>query len=367
MSFYHSLMGEKFHRLFASLGLSQSSGWKRFSLLLIYGLALFYGAIFLVPVVPDSANTSIAEVYKVKILPQSSLSSIAKQLSTQGIQSPPWLINTAGRALFVGVKLKPGTYLLPLHGSLGNILQQIARGDRVRERIAIIPGMSIWQLRQAIDSHPALIHQTKGLNSQELLQLLNLSYPGAEGIFFPDTYTFDPDEPDINIYRRAALAMQKQLNAAWIARDPKSPLKTPYELLTLASIVEKETGRNQERGTVAGVFINRLNLNMPLQTDPTVIYGIGPQFNGNLRKSDLRDNTPYNTYMRRGLTPTPISMPSKESLRASALPAQTDAIYFVAKGDGSSHFSTNLKEHENAVDRYQRKPAAAAKSKAATP
>jgi UPF0755 protein len=360
-------MGKNFHRLLASLGLSQSSGWKRFPLLLIYGLLLFYGVIFLVPVVPGSANTANATAYRVKILPQSSLASIAQQLSSQGIKPSPWLINIAGRALFVGVKLKPGTYLLPLNGSLGEILQQIARGDRVRERIAIIPGMTIWQLRAAIDSHPALIHQTKGLNSKELLQLLNLSYPGAEGIFFPDTYIFDPDEPDVNIYRRAALAMQKQLNAAWLEKDPKSPLKTPYDLLILASIVEKETGRNQDRGVVAGVFINRLNLNMPLQTDPTVIYGIGPQFNGNLRKTDLRNNTPYNTYMRKGLPPTPISMPSKESLKASALPAQTDAIYFVAKGDGSSHFSTNLKEHENAVDRYQRKPAAAAQSKVATP
>lgn len=355
-------MGEKFHRLLASLGLSQSSGLRRYPLLFIYSLILFYGIVFLVPIVPSQSNNANPGTYKVKILPQSSLSSIGRQLAAQGVSPFPWLVNVAGRALFVGSKLRPGTYLLPINGSLASILLQIARGDRVRESIAIIPGMTVWQLRAAVDAHPALIHQTKGITSKELLQALNLGYSGDEGIFFPDTYIFDPDEPDINIYRRASIAMQKHLNSAWAERDPKSPLKSPYELLILASIVEKETGRNQDRGDIAGVFINRLNLKMRLQTDPTVIYGIGPKFNGNLRKTDLQKNTPYNTYILKGLPPTPISMPSKESLRASALPAQTDAIYFVAKGDGSSHFSTNLKEHEAAVDRYQRKPAAAAKA-----
>ena len=268
----------------------------------------------------------------------------------------------SARALFVGSKLKPGTYLLPLRTSLGKILLQIARGDRVRESIAIIPGMTIWQVRSLIDAHPALIHQTKGMNSKELLQAINLSYPSDEGLFFPDTYVFDPDEPDLNIYRRASQAMQKQLGNAWEQKDPQSPLKTPYQLLTLASIVEKETGRASDRGVVAAVFINRLNKNMLLQTDPTVIYGIGPKFDGNLRKADLRKDSPYNTYMRKGLTPSPIAMPSKESLLAAAHPDKSDAIFFVARGDGTSHFSKTLNEHENAVDRYQRKPASKNKS-----
>ena len=261
----------------------------------------------------------------------------------------------SARALFVGSKLKPGTYLLPTEASLGKILLQIARGDRVRESIAIIPGMTIWQLRALVDSHPALIHQTKGISSKALLQSLNLTYPGDEGIFFPDTYVFDPDEPDINIYRRASVAMQKQLLQAWDQKDPSSPLKTPYELLILSSIIEKETGRSSDRGLVAAVFLNRLNQGMKLQTDPTVIYGIGKGFDGNLRKADLRKDSPYNTYMNKGLPPTPIAMPSKESLIAAVRPAQSKALYFVSKGDGTSHFSQTLGEHESAVDRYQRK------------
>jgi len=243
---------------------------------------------------------------------------------------------------------------IPTGSSLGKILLQLARGDRVKESLAIIPGMTIWQLRSIVDTHSALIHQTKGMSNKELLQSLNLSYPSDEGIFLPDTYIFDPDEPDSNIYRRAAQAMQKQLSQIWDQKEGGLPLKTSYELLILASIVEKETGRAGDRNMVAAVFINRLNKGMPLQTDPTVIYGIGPRFDGNLRKADLRKDTAYNTYLHKGLPPSPIAMPSKESILAAAHPAKSNALFFVAKGDGSSHFSQNLKEHETAVDRYQR-------------
>jgi len=223
--------------------------------------------------------------------------------------------------------------------------------------------MTIWQLRSLIDQHPALIHQTKGMSSQELLKTIGLTYPGDEGLFYPDTYIFDPDDSDTSIYRRASKAMQKQLTAAWEQRDSASPLKSPYELLILASIVEKETGRSSDRSLVSAVFVNRLNLNMPLQTDPTVIYGIGPQFDGNLRKTDLRRDSAYNTYMYKGLPPTPIAMPSKESLLAVIYPAKSDAVYFVARGDGSSHFSKTLKEHESAVDQFQRKRHSSTQSK----
>ena len=338
---------------------SQKKTWGRrlrsYLLVLIGALVFIYGGIFLWPVVPSQTNTQEALLYKVKISPQSSLGSIAQQLQEQGLSTPVLPFQVSARALFVGSKLKPGTYLLPTGASLGKILLQIARGDRVRESIAIIPGMTIWQLRALVDSHPALIHQTKGINSKALLQSLNLTYPGDEGIFFPDTYVFDPDEPDINIYRRASVAMQKQLLQAWDQKDPSSPLKTPYELLILSSIIEKETGRSSDRGLVAAVFLNRLNQGMKLQTDPTVIYGIGKGFDGNLRKADLRKDSPYNTYMNKGLPPTPIAMPSKESLIAAVRPAQSKALYFVAKGDGTSHFSQTLGEHESAVDRYQRK------------
>ncbi len=354
-------MSRKFHgrALFTTIRKSGFAGWpfKKLILGILLCLGVVYGAIFLLPVVPAQSNTPEGLSYQIKIKPQSGLAAIADQLSEQGLKVTPILFKFGAGSLFVPGKLKPGTYLLPLRGSLGKVLLQMARGDRVRESIAIIPGMTIWQLRTLIDSHPALIHQTKGMSSKELLQNLNLSYPGDEGLFYPDTYVFDPDEPDINIYRRSSQAMQKQLALAWEKKVLPSPLKTSYELLILASIVEKETGRPSDRNLVAAVFSNRLYKGMLLQTDPTVIYGIGSKFNGNLRKTDLRKDSPYNTYMRKGLPPTPIAMPSKEALQAAAHPAQSDALYFVAKGDGTSHFSKSLNAHEAAVDRYQRRPA----------
>ena len=353
MSFYHSLMSRKFQRSLFSKP-SKGGGWKSYALIFISPVLILYAAIFLWPVVPAVSNVDKGSAYKVKITPQSGLSVIAAHLSEQGVSTNVVTFQIAARALFVSSKLKPGTYLLAPRASLGNILLQIARGDRARESVAIIPGMTIWQLRSLIDKHPVLIHQTKGMSSKELLKTIGLTYPGDEGLFYPDTYIFDPDDSDISIYRRASQAMQKQLMAAWEQRDA-SPLKTPYELLILASIVEKETGRSSDRSLVSAVFVNRLNLKMPLQTDPTVIYGIGPKFDGNLRKTDLRKDSPYNTYMHKGLPPTPIAMPSKESLLAVMHPAKSDAVYFVARGDGTSHFSKTLKEHESAVDQFQRK------------
>jgi len=362
MSFYHSLMSRKFQRsLFIKPPIG--GGWKSYVLIIISLLLILYGAIFLWPVVAATSNVEKASAYKVKINPQSGLSAIAGQLSEQGVSTNVVTFQVAARALFVSSKLKPGTYLLAPRASLGNILLQIARGDRVRESVAIIPGMTIWQLRGLIDKHPALIHQTKGMSSKELLQTIGLTYPGDEGLFYPDTYIFDPDDSDTSIYRRASQAMQKQLMAAWEQKDAASPLKTPYDLLTLASIVEKETGRSSDRSLISAVFLNRLNLNMPLQTDPTVIYGIGPKFDGNLRKADLRKDSPYNTYMHKGLPPTPIAMPSKESLLAVVHPAKSDALYFVARGDGTSHFSKTYKEHESAVDQFQRKRNSSTQSK----
>jgi len=334
---------------------STSPGIKSYISWLIALVALFYGLVFLLPVVPREPNISEAPAYRVKIKPQSSLASVASQLQEQGIGSLSLFTQISARALFLGSKLKPGTYLLPTGASTGKMLLQIARGDRVRESIAIIPGMTFWQLREVIDTHPALIHQTKGLGPRELLQSLNLNYPGIEGIFLPDTYIFDPEEPDINIYRRASQAMQKQLTQIWEQREPKSPLKSPYELLILSSIIEKETGRASDRAHVSAVFLNRLNKGMPLQTDPTVIYGIGPRFDGNLRKADLRKDSPYNTYMHKGLPPTPIAMPSQDSLLAAIKPAHSEALFFVARGDGTSHFSNNLTDHTNAVNQFQRK------------
>jgi UPF0755 protein len=230
----------------------------------------------------------------------------------------------------------------------------MARGDSIKESIAFVPGTPIWQLRQIVDAHPALEHQTKGLSAATFSKAVGLSHTNAEGLFFPDTYVFDPGESDLVMYRRATDAMQKNLAKAWSRVSSPSVLKTPYDLLILASIIEKETGKASERAQISAVFHNRLKIGMRLQTDPTVIYGIGPQFDGNLRKVDLRRDSPYNTYMRTGLPPTPIAIPSMESLLAAANPTKSDALYFVAKGDGSSYFSKTLADHEKAVDQYQR-------------
>ena len=325
----------------------------------LYGLlvviGILYSYIFLWPVVPSSPNVADFPVYKVKIKPQSGLASIAGQLQGQGVSTPSIVFQISARVLFLGSKLKPGTYLLPTRASLGTILLQIARGDRVKESIAIVPGMTIWQLRQLVDAHPSLLHQTKGMSAKEILQKLNLNYPGLEGIFMPDTYIFDPDEADIEIYRRASQAMQKQLSQAWSQKEANSPLKTPYELLILASIIEKETGRSSDRGMVAAVFTNRLKIGMMLQTDPTVIYGMGRHYDGNIRKQDLLSDTPYNTYTRSGLPPTPIAMPGMAAIEAALHPAKTKALYFVGKGDGSHAFSNSLAEHNAAVAHYQLK------------
>ena len=186
------------------------------------------------------------------------------------------------------------------------------------------------------------------------MQRLGANDKHAEGLFFPDTYLADKGSSDLEVLQRAYRAMQGRVDAAWAVRDAGSPLKTPYELLILASIVEKETGAAAERGLVASVFTNRLRIGMPLQTDPTVIYGLGERFDGNLRKIDLQTDTPWNTYTRAGLPPTPIAMPGLAALMAAAQPPKSNYLYFVARGDGSSQFSTNLDDHNRAVNRYQR-------------
>lgn len=329
-------------------------------------VALYYLLLFTWGVVPTEKLSAMeqkmgAPQLGFKVLPKSGVSKIAVQLREQGIQVPVWVFQMGARSLFIGTKLKPGTYAFPPNASLGSILLQMARGDRIREVVKIIPGMSIWQVRSVIDSHPQLVHQTQPLSNVQLAKVLGMSYQSPEGLLFPDHYIFDPDDTDLSIYQRSSASMQKHLATAWEMYTKSNPqggaIKNPYQLLILASIIEKETGQGSERRIISSVFHNRLTKGMMLQTDPTVIYGIGPHFDGDIKKADLRRDTPYNTYMRYGLPPTPIAMPSKESLLAAADPAQSKVLYFVAKGDGSSHFSESLKEHEAAVDRYQRLPA----------
>ncbi|MDZ4128844.1 MAG: endolytic transglycosylase MltG, partial [Hydrogenophaga sp.] len=211
---------------------------------------------------------------------------------------------------------------------------------------------NIRQVLQAVRSSPDLKQDIDGLSMADLMA--RIGYPGRhpEGRFFPDTYRMAKNTPASAVLRQAAQAMEQQLNIAWAQRAPNSPLRSPDEALILASIIEKETGLESDRAMVGGVFSNRLRIGMRLQTDPSVIYGLGERFDGNLRRVDLQTDTPYNTYTRAGLPPTPIAIPGRNSLMAAVMPATTDAMYFVARGDGASYFSATLQEHNAAVRRY---------------
>ncbi len=237
------------------------------------------------------------------------------------------------------------------------LLDRLARGDVIQVDLKLLEGWTIRQLRSAVDASPFLRHETQNMNDRELLERLGATEAHAEGLFYPDTYRFAKGSSDLALLRRAYQAMQSHLQQEWKARAPDVPYRTPYEALIMASIIEKETGRAEERELIAGVLVNRLRIGMRLQADPTVIYGLGEEFDGNLRKVHLLEDGPYNSYTRAGLPPTPISMPGLASLHAALQPAKTSALYYVSRGDGSSMFSSSLEEHNRAVDKFQRAPA----------
>lgn len=250
--------------------------------------------------------------------------------------------------------IKAGNYELPVGTTPRGLLQMLVRGEEALRAVTLVEGWTFRQVRQALAREEQLKPETRQMTEQALMQALGRPGVAAEGRFFPDTYNYAKGSSDVAVLRRALHAMDKRLEAAWAQRAADTPLKSPEEALILASIVEKETGRANDRAEIAGVFTNRLRVGMLLQTDPTVIYGLGEKFDGNLRRRDLQTDTPWNTYTRAGLPPTPIAMPGKAALLAAVQPAQTKALYFVARGDGTSHFSPTLDEHNRAVNRYQR-------------
>ncbi|KFX26824.1 endolytic transglycosylase MltG [Ralstonia solanacearum] len=300
---------------------------------------------------PVSLSSSPLEVV---IKPNSSVISVARQLEHGGVGVQPQLFSLVARATGRATSLKAGGYELEAGATPLSILDKMARGEVTHYVVTVIEGWSMRQMRAAVDAEPALRHETAGLPETELMRRIGAAEPNGEGLFFPDTYLFARGSSDVDLYRHAYQAMQKRLADVWSRRAPGLPYRTPYEALTMASIIEKETGQKQDRPMVASVFVNRLRKNMLLQTDPTVIYGIGAGFDGNLRKRDLLADTPYNTYTRIGLPPTPIALPGMASLDAAMNPAPSDALYFVARGDGTSQFSTNLADHNRAVNKYQR-------------
>jgi UPF0755 protein len=290
--------------------------------------------------------------YEFTVRSGASLKTLAQQLADDRVLHEGQTLWILGRMLGKSTSIQAGTYRLDKPLTPLELLDKLARGDVVLVEIQFIEGTTARQWLAQIAKHPQVRQTLAGKSDAQLRALLALDHP-VEGWLFPDTYRFTPGVADVDILKRAHGAMKKRLADAWGARDPALPLKSAYEALILASIVEKETGQASERPVIASVFVNRLRSGMRLQTDPTVIYGMGEAFDGNIRKRDLTADTPWNTYTRDGLPPTPIAMPGLGSIRAVMNPADTKYLYFVGKGNGTHEFSRSLEEHNRAVAKYQ--------------
>jgi UPF0755 protein len=277
----------------------------------------------------------------------------AQRIEESGVAIGRLQFELLARALGRGQEIKAGSYELTSAPTPLELLEKLTRGDVTQSEIRFIEGWTFRQLRAALDASSFVRHDATGLSDAQLLQKIGAGEAHPEGLFFPDTYVFSKGASELRILKRAYQAMQRHLAQEWEARDAAVPYKTPYDALIMASIVEKETGRAEEREMIAGALVNRLKIGMLLQVDPSVIYGLGEAFDGNLKKIHLTTDGPYNTYTRAGLPPTPIAAPGLGSLRATLHPAKTPALYYVARGNGSSEFSRTLEEHNRAVRKYQ--------------
>lgn len=296
-----------------------------------------------------------AEGYVLDVPAGSSLARVASQLEAAGVIDQALLLRAYGRLSGQAARIKAGEYALAAGTTPRQLLEKLVAGEVVQYTLTLVEGWTFKQLMQAVRAHPALTQTLTGLSGEEIMARLGSPGVHPEGQFYPDTYRFPRGTTDLDFLRRAHELMKRRLAAEWDQRSEGLPLKTPYEALILASIIERETGVPEERPRIAGVFVRRLKLGMRLQTDPTVIYGVGDAFDGNLRRRDLLTDTPYNTYTRAGLPPTPIAMPSAAAINAALNPAPGNELYFVSKGDGSHYFSATLEEHNAAVRRYQLK------------
>ena len=298
--------------------------------------------------------TAHQEAIDFTIEPGSGAHAAGQQIADAGVPIEPLLFNLLARLSGKSGKIKAGSYELKPGTTPLRLIDQLARGEFAQETLTIIEGWTFRQMRQAMAAHKGLKHDTAELSDVALMAKISPEYKAPEGLFFPDTYLFAKGASDLQIFKQAHTMLMTHLREAWDKRDPALPYKTPYEALTMASIVEKETGQKSERAMIAGVFVNRLKIGMLLQTDPSVIYGMGNKYEGKIRKRDLETDTPYNTYTRAGLPPTPIALPGVQSLTAALAPAKTGALYFVARGNGTSQFSDNLPDHNRAVNQFQR-------------
>ncbi len=287
--------------------------------------------------------------------PGSSVTTLAVDLKALGVLENQLYIRILARWEGQASQLKAGEYLLAANMSPRSLLNLIVAGRVVNHTLTLVEGWTFRQVKQAINKNNQLKRTLNGLSDKEIMQRIGHAGEHPEGHFFPDTYHFPRGTTDISFLQRAYNAMDRFLQHEWEQRDAGLPLKTPYDAMILASIVERETGLSQERPEIAGVFIRRLQKKMRLQTDPTVIYGLGDSFDGNLRRRDLKAKTPYNTYTNYGLPPTPIAMPGADAIMAALHPAAGSSLYFVARGDGGHQFSDTLKEHNRAVRKFQLK------------
>jgi len=295
-----------------------------------------------------------APTVDLSIEPGMSPRAVAQASADAGVDVNPTLLFWWFRLSGDARQIRAGSYELTAGVTPVSLLRMLVRGEESLRSVTLVEGWNWRQVRQALARAEMLKPDSQAMDDAAVMRALGRPGVHPEGRFYPDTYTYAKGSSDLAVLRRALQAMDRKLGAAWALRAPDTPLKTPDEALILASIVEKETGKPADRALIAAVFTNRLRLGMMLQTDPTVIYGLGTAFDGNLRKRDLRTDTPWNTYTRAGLPPTPIAMPGSAALMAAVQPAQTRALYFVARGDGSSQFSVTLDEHNRAVNRYQR-------------
>ncbi len=283
------------------------------------------------------------------------LAAVARDLEGEGLIADARHLAWYGRYTGQASRIRAGEYRLTDDLVPDSLLALLVSGKTVNYSLTIVEGWNIRQVRAAVAAHEALDHTLAEVDDQTLMERLGRPGVHPEGRFFPDTYRFDRGTSDLEFLQRAMLKMDQELEAAWSDRADGIPLQDAEQALILASIVEKETGQASERGEIAGVFSRRLEKGMKLQTDPTVIYGMGERFDGNIRRKDLREDTPYNTYVHAGLPPTPICMPGRHALDAAVNPEAGNALYFVARGDGSHQFSATLKQHNAAVRKYQLK------------
>ncbi len=295
-----------------------------------------------------------ADSVDLSIEPGTSVRGVALAANEAGVQVNPsllyWWFRMSGDARLI----KAGSYEITADATPRSLLRKLVRGEESLRAVTLVEGWNFSQVRAALSKAEQLRQDTRGLEADSIMNSLGRPGLHPEGRFYPDTYTYAKGSSDLAVLKRALRAMDKRLDEVWRQRQPNTILKTPEQALILASIIEKETGRTSDRAMISGVFTNRLRIGMMLQTDPTVIYGLGEDFDGNLRRRHLQADTPWNTYTRGGLPPTPIAMPGKASLLAAVQPAPTKALYFVSRGDGTSQFSASLEEHNRAVNKFQR-------------